>query len=451
MESTSPAPRLKLFPIAWPMLIEELTGGITSFTDTLFISMISDEAAASVGMLSPVLWLGYFILPQFTSAGTSVAAQYLGAGKKDRVLPAWSANILISGSIGAVLAALLYAFHGSVGSWLGMTPGQNAFAAEYLEVIAFNFIVVGIRGAYASILASQALTKWTMAASVATNLINIPLNWALMTGFWIFPAMGIRGIALATVISYLIGFAILFVMVHARLRVNFLVKGLFRRIREVALPILRVGVPSALEPFSYTAQSFVVAALVIGLGTQAMGANTYVGKFTFLDMAVSWSFTMAGQILMSHQLGAGRTDLVKRSFRRILAGIMAFAFAAMLAIAVFHGFFLSFFTRDAAILRLSFIGILVYLLMEPIRSVNVLAGVVLKTVGDGKFSVVLSLAFMWGLVPIIILSTWLGFGIVGVWACCLLDETARAAINLLRWRSGKWMGRTVIGDDRKTA
>jgi Na+-driven multidrug efflux pump len=113
---------------------------------------------------------------------------------------------------------------------------------------------------------------------------------------------------------------------------------------------------------------------------------------------------------------------------------------------VFHRFFLSFFTRDPIILRLSFWGLLVFLFMEPIRSVNILSGIALKMVGDGKFSVLIRLAFMWGLVPLIILSTWLGFGIVGVWCCCLLDETIRAVINALRWKSGKWMGKTVIGD-----
>jgi Na+-driven multidrug efflux pump len=82
--------------------------------------------------------------------------------------------------------------------------------------------------------------------------------------------------------------------------------------------------------------------------------------------------------------------------------------------------------------------------MEPIRSINILGGIALKTVGDGKFSVILSLVFMWGLVPVVFLSSALGFGIVGVWACLLLDETIRACVNYWRWKSGRWIGKTVI-------
>lgn len=428
------------------MFVEELTGGLTSFADIFFISMISDEAAASVGTLGSVLMLGYFILPQFTAAGTSVASQYIGAKRDDQVVPTWLANILVSTAMGALLALAFRVFSGNVGLWLGMTDLQNDYSKQYLSVIAFNFIMVGVRYSYCSILASQTLTKWNMVASIVTNVVNIPLNWALMTGFWIFPELGIAGVALATVISYFIGFAIVFYMVHVRLKVNFLVEGIMTRVREVIVPILKVGVPSALEPFSYTMQSFVVSVLIIKLGTVAMAANTYVNKFMFLDMASSWSLTMGGQILMSHYLGAGRVEDVRKTFWSIARIIAIVAFAIFFVLTVFNRFFMGFFTDDPEILTTCFRLLLIALAMEPIRSMNILGGIALKTVGDGKFSVILALSFMWGLIPVIILSSYLGLGIVGLWACLLLDETIRAVINAWRWKSGKWMGKTVIGE-----
>jgi len=428
------------------MFIEQLTGGITAFTDTLFISMVSDEAAGSVGMLGPVLMLGYFIMPQFTSAGTSVAAQYMGAKRDDRVVPAWFANIAISTLMGTVLALALHAFSGRAGLVLGMTESQNAWAASYLSVMAFNFIFVGLRTSYGSILASKTLTHWNMAASIVTDIINIPLNWMLLTGFWIFPELGVAGIALATVISYFIGFSILFVLVHWKLKVSFFVGHLFRQAKDVVVPIFRIGIPAALEPFSYTIQSFFVSAVIIKLGSAAMSANTYVNRFNFLDMAASWSLTMGGQILMSHFLGANRTDDVRKAYWKIAGIISAFAFAVYLAIAVFPRFFLSMFTVNPAIVSLSIPLIFIALAMEPIRSINILGGVALKTVGDGRFSVVMGLIFMWGLVPVLFATVALGGGIVAVWMCLLADETIRALVNLWRWKSGRWEGKRVIDE-----
>lgn len=431
------------------MFIEELTGGITAFTDTLFISMVSDEAAGSVGMLASVLWLGYFIIPQFTSAGTSVSAQYMGAKKDDQVVPTWFANIVISTLMGTILACVMLIFSKKIGFMLGMNSTQNEYASSYLSIIVFNFIIVGLRTSYGSILASKGLTHLNMAASMTTNLLNIPLNWALLTGFWIFPEMGIKGIALATVISYFIGFLVIFYMVHVREKVSIFTENLIQNAKKVVMPILRIGVPAALEPFSYTVQSIIVSAVIIKLGSEAMSANTYVNKFNFLDMAASWSLTMGGQILMSHYLGSGETDKVRKTYWKIASIICSFAFAVYLFVVLFPTFFLSFFTKDSLIISLSIPLLFIALAMEPIRAVNVLGGVALKTAGDGKFSVIISLVFMWGLVPVLIACVALGGGIFSVWMCLLADETIRAIINIWRWKSGRWIGKRVIDEHTK--
>lgn len=446
---TSSAPRLTLRHLSWPMFIEQMTGGLCAFVDTLFLSMISDTAAGSVGMLGPIMMVGYFVLPQFTSAGTSVASQYLGAEREDKAIPSWIANILISTCIGLIISIALFATSGHAGLWLGMTAEQNSYTSQYLSVLAINFVFVGIRFSYASILLSKTLTHWNMIASVVTNLINIPLNWFLMRGFWIVPALGVRGIALATVLSFVIGFLILFYMVHGKLKISFRIENPVKRVRAVITPILKIGVPSALEPFSYTMQNFFVTYLIVTLGITAMSAHTYVDRLMFVDMTVSWVMTFAGQILMSYHLGAGREDKVAATYWRVARITVTFAFFNLLVYLVFHRFFFGIFTQDEAIISTGFKIFLIALFMEPIRSINVLGGVALKTVGDGRFSVIMGIIFMWGLVPVLFFVSSLGFGIIGLWGCLLADETIRAAINLWRWKSGRWLGKTVI--EKETA
>lgn len=444
MKNKLRGPQLGLLALSWPMFIEEITGGVTSFTDTLFLSMISDTAAGAIGMLGSVLMLGYFIMPQFTSAGTSVASQYMGAKRDDHVVPTWLANILISVSAGALFSLVVFICAPNVGLWLGMDSIQNGYAADYLSIIAINFVLVGLRTSYGSILASKTLTQWNMVSSVTTNLINIPLNYILMTGWWIFPEMGIKGIALATVLSYFIGFLIQFCLIHFGLHVKFFIKGVLSLAKKEILPIVKIGVPSALEPFSYTIQSIIVSAIIIKLGAMAMTANTYVNKFNFLDMAASWSLTMGGQIIISHYLGAKKIDAVKKTYWKIAAMVTSFAFVVYLAVVLFPNFFLSFFTHDKAIIEMAKPLLIIALFMEPIRAINVLGGVALKTVGDGKFSVIMSMLFMWGLVPILFFCVMQGFGILGVWICLLADETIRSLLNIWRWKSGRWLGKTVI-------
>lgn len=443
MTTKAPALKLSLIGLAWPIFVEEVTAGLVMLADTWFLSRIGDDAAASVGSLGSVLMLGYFILPQFASAGTAVASQLMGAGREEAVVPAWLGNLVISVALGLALALAMFLCAPHVGRWLGMTEVEAGYAAQFLGVISFNFVLVGARGAYGSILASRTLTRWTMAVAVATNALNIGLNALFMSGVLGRP-LGVRGVALATLLAYLTGLALLMFLVHRRLGVSFRIPRAAARVRAVLGPILRVGVPSALEPFSYTVQSFVVSVLIIALGLHAMAANTYMQRLIFLDMSVTWSLTAAGQIVMSHLLGAGRLDAVRRTYWRVLTISAVFAFANMALFLVFHDAVLGVFTADPTIRQLGFWLLVVSLFTEPIRAANILGGVALKTVGDGRFSLAMGVAFMWGVIPVIMVSSRLGGGVVGLYAVLLLDETVRAAINVVRWARGSWVGKTVV-------
>ncbi len=436
--------RLGLIGLAWPIFVEEVTAGFVVAADTWFLSRIGDVAAASVGSLGSVLMLGYFILPQFATAGPAVASQYMGAGRTESVVPTWVGNLLISVILGLVLSVALSCCAPFIGLWLGMTAGEAGYAGQFLGVIAFSFVLVGARGAYSSVLASRTLTSWTMAVALATNALNVGLNALFMSGAPGLPRLGVRGVALATVLAYLAGLALLAFLVHVRLGIRFRIPQVASRVRAVLGPILRVGMPAALEPFSYTVQSFVVSVLIIALGLHAMAANTYMQRLIFLDMAVTWSLTAAGQIVMSHMLGAGRLDAVRRTYWKVLSISAAFAFANMAAFLAFHDAVLGMFTADPAIRQLGFWLLVISVFTEPIRAANILGGVALKTVGDGRFSLVVGVAFMWGVIPVIMATSALGLGVIGLYAVLLGDETVRAAINVVRWARERWVGKAVI-------
>lgn len=437
--------KLNLLHLSWPIFIERISAGLVTFTDTLFLCMISDNVAASIGMLGSVLMFGYFILPQFAFAGISVAAQYMGAKQDDQVVPTYIGNLIISTAMGSLIALAMFIFSGKIGLWLGMNPEQNGYATEYLTVVSFTFALAGARFSYSSILAARTLTRWNMSIAVVTNILNILFKLAFIKGFWFIPQMGIKGVALSTVLSFAIGLIMLFYMIHIRLKISFMISNLWGRVKEVVPPILKIGIPSAIEPFSYAIQSFIVAMLIIKLGFTAMGANTYIGRLIFVDLAVSWSLTSAGQIIMSHHLGAGRLDKVNRTFLKIAAYSMIFAFGNILIYLIWHDWFLSLFTQDPVIKTTAFWILVVCLFMEPIRSINILGGVALKTIGDGTFSASMGIIFMWGVVPVIILASSLGTGIIGLWVCLLIDEMLRAIINFWRWKGGVWKKGGVIG------
>ncbi len=435
---------MNIWKLSWPMFTERITGGVVSFADIYFLAQMGDVEASVVGALMPLMMLGFFVLPCFATAGTSVAAQYLGAGRYKKVSAAYLASLLISVGSGLVYSILLFVLAPYVGMWLGIPVEHNHIAQEYLLYIIPAFVFVGARMAYSSILASQTKTRANMVTSIIMNAVNIGLNYCFVTGFWIFPNLGVAGVALSTTIAYALGVAMHCYLVHMRAHLSIFTVQSFLRIRGVMKPIFKVGLPSTIEPFGYCMQNMVVIYSVISLGTNAMSAHLYGMRFIFVDITFSFAMAAAAQVIMSHYIGQGKMDKVRELYAQVLRILVFFAFAVMASCFLFQDQVLSLFTQNSEIKDQAFMVLIFLLFIEPIRSINILGGTALKTVGDGTFSANISMIFMWGIIPVIFWFNSLGYGLAGVWTVLLLDESIRAGINLWRWYSNAWSGKIVI-------
>ncbi|GLS26799.1 MATE family efflux transporter [Marinibactrum halimedae] len=443
-QATKVTPKLKLWALAWPILIEQLTGVLVSFADIYFLSLLSDEIAATVGLLMPIILLGSFILPLFSTAGTAVACQLMGAQQTHRVVPTYMANVGICSLFALVLATPVWVFSSQIGLWFGMTETQNGYAHTFLFLIAFTFLPLGLRFSYSSILASRGLTHWNMIAALLTNGLNIFLNYVFIMGVLGFPKMGLEGVALSSIISYSVGALLLVAIVHLHVKIRFYLQGALVDMRNVIRPILQVGIPNAVEPMSYIAQSMFVSWVIVSLGVTAMGANTYAMRLLFFVIAVSWTLASAGQIIMSYYLGQGDIDRVKATFYRVLRYSIIFALTAVTAFAFFTDVFLEVFTEDTAIIELAHLLFLVALVMEPARMVNIIGGVALKSTGDGRFSATMSVTLIWSVVPFLIFLQKTGAGLVLLWVVLAIDEILRACFILYRWHTEGWRGKSAV-------
>ena len=89
--------------------------------------------------------------------------------------------------------------------------------------------------------------------------------------------------------------------------------------------------------------------------------------------------------------------------------------------------------------------LLIDLIYEPARAINIVGGFSLKTVGDARFPMIVGMLFIWGILPVIVFirDTW-GISLVGLWLCFAFDEIVRAGINLWRWQTGRWKTMGIV-------
>lgn len=432
-----------LWKLIWPIFLQNTTHSLVMLADFWFFSYLSDKTAGVIGQLLPYFWVGAFVIPVFAGTGISVASQYMGAGKQERVIPTYTMNLLLTLSMGIAFSALCVLFADRLGVWIGMTPDLAAIGGEYFEIIGFYFVFMSALVAYNAILSSRGMTHWLMYSAFMIAGINIGLNSLFVFTFdW-----GVKGIAAASVIGAAAALVLSLVLVHHILRIRFYIKGAFNDMKKVLKPMLRLGISNALEPFSYTIQQIILSAFVVAMGISSMATNSYAGRSQMFQITFAFSLASAAQILMAHWVGSKRFEDVKRLYWKTIGMSTAVAFTYAFLLWMFSDSVLSLFTSSPEIKTLGKSVLFVSIFLEPARAVNIIGGFSLRTVGDSKFPVILGMVFIWGLLPIVFtISLFWTLSLVGLWVCFAIDEIVRAFINMWRWQTGKWQSMGYADD-----
>lgn len=424
-----------LFTLTWPIFLQNTTQGFVWLVDFWFLAHLSDEIAATVGQLLPLIWMGAGVISTFAGTGVAVASQYMGAKRFEKVVPVYMMNLGLTAGMGIGYGALLWWLSPDIGRWMGLDASLSAIATTYLGAVSFYFAILGVLVAYNSVLSSRGMTNWLLYNSVVVATLNLALASLFVLVFhW-----GIRGIVAASVISSATAMLLSMFWVHRGLKIRFHLRGSWREMRAVVGPMWRIGISNAFEPFSYSAQQVLLSTMIITLGVGSMAANAYAARAQMFQITFAFSLALGAQILMGHWMGARRFVDVDRLYWTVVrrATLVAFFYAG--TIWLFAEPVLGFFTTNPEIKHLgaTLLGIAVF--YEPARAVNILGGTALKSVGDARFPMLVGNAFIWGILPVVYFANrfW-GLSITGFWLFFAADEIVRAGVNLWRWRSGKW-------------
>lgn len=200
------------FRLATPIALQNML--ISSFTlaDTLFVSQLGDVSLSAVGMIGQWGWLLNMMIIGISSGASVFVAQYWGIKNIKKI----NMTCGIAVTSGLFVSLFFTAFSlASPELVVKIFNGDAAVVAEgrkYLLAVCASYPAIALSNILSAVLRSVERVKLPMYASVATTLMNIFLDYGMIFGKFGFPAMGIKGAALATAISSWIGVALIIVI-----------------------------------------------------------------------------------------------------------------------------------------------------------------------------------------------------------------------------------------------
>jgi putative MATE family efflux protein len=435
--------RRTVLAIAWPAVLRTSLNMAVQMVDLIMVGSLGAISIAAVGLGNQVFFFSVAVVQAFSIGTAAFVAQAVGRNDQE------AAKKVAAQSLGAVLLTTLllsiFAFifsrqiiHGLVYFMAEKDQELISLAAGYLGIISisismrFTIIIVN------AIFQGAGNTRIPLYLMTATNLINILGNYLLIFGIGPFPALGVKGAALATcgagILTGVVGISLLFTRFSpVRLELN--IKDLFHFERTVLLRVLNVGVPSAIEQVGIHASNIIYSMAAAALGSLAIAAHQILHNAYMMTYLPGLGFSITAITLVGQFLGAGKNEQALHSGKETAR----MALLIMSVVGVVFFFFpeavISIFTGDTEVIGLGKLPLMLLALGQPaIAYISALTGG-LRGAGDTRWAMYLTLFTMLCLrLLLTFLFMWLGWGLTGIWLAALVELCFRSISFLWRFR-----------------
>lgn len=428
-----------LFSLSWPLILTFGVGMFQPIMDSWFLSRTSEVAAAGVGAVLPILGALFMAIQAFSQAGASIASQYIGGNYNRHARVTQTMVILGSFLLGISMTLFVLPVSGYISKWIGLEIEPARYAEEFLFVIAFGFAFRALQTTYTALIATHGIAIWNLLANVITIASNALLNVIFLEGWFGLPAMGARGVALATAISWLISAAFLSFILKTKVH-HINKRSDLKRIRVVLPNWIRIGLPAAAEPFSFQMFQVFITAMVVHIGTLAMTSRIFAANLATFAVILSVGLGSGNQILVAHLVGARDYDKANKRLHQSLTISCISSFLIALGVALAGPRLMTLFTSNQEVILLGVACLWCDVVLQPFKAANIVITSSLRASGDSSFPAIVGSAMMWtlGVGSALFLAFVLDLGIIGLWLGMACDEFFRSIVNYIRWRKGRW-------------
>lgn len=340
-----------LLRLATPILISQLAVMALGVIDTVMAGRLSANDLAGVAIGSSLYASVFVGMMGVLQALTPIAGHHYGAGRFHEIGIDLGQALWLSLAL-SLLGAPFLVFNAPWLRWIGVEPAVGAVASTYLIAVGIGLPASLATRGYIAVNAAVSRPAVTMAINIAALAAKVPLNLAFVYGLGPLPALGGAGCGVATAVLL---WAILAANVcvwhldpyYARFRAP---RGRPRRpVWARQRELLRLGLPAGgsvlIEVTSFT----FITLLLAPLGAVAVAGHQILVNVVSVLFMVPLALGVAGSVLVSQSLGAGRPSLARRAAGRCFALALALALLLSSAVYLAREPLVRLFTTDAAV------------------------------------------------------------------------------------------------------
>ncbi len=427
--------------VAWPSVLESFFVNLAGVVDTIMVGSLGSYAIAAVGLTTQPKFLGLAVFISLNVAVSAIVARRKGAGDRESANRVVRMLLLFTLILTALISVVFVIFAGPIVSLVGSQPDTHEYAVEYLRIIMGGSVFSTVSLVLNAAQRGAGNTRIAMVTNVISNLVNVIFNYLLIGGNFGFPALGVRGAAIATVIGTVCACTLSIVSVLHKDGFIYLraVKGWIADKLSIK-SILNVGSSAFVEQICLRIGFLLFSMTVARLGTTQLAAHQIGMNMMSMSFSFGDGFSVAAVTLIGQSLGRKRPDMAKIYGNVCQKTGLICAFVISSFYFLFGKDIFALFSQEQIILDYGemIMRILSAILFVQIEQV-VLFGC-LRGAGDTKFTAFVSLISVTCIRPGM---SWLlcypvGLGLMGAWLGTACDQVVRFVMTFVRFRKGNW-------------
>ena len=431
--------------LAYPIILGMLGHTVVGIVDNAMVGQLGTKELAAVSLGNSFIFIAMSLGIGFSTAITPLVAEADGQKNADGGRAAFYNGFLLCTLIGVFLLLGIF-----MAKPLLMHMGQPAEVVElakpYLDIVAFSLLPLVMFQAYKQFADGKSATKFSMWATLLANVVNVVINYVLIFGKFGFPAMGIIGAGIGTIVSRVVMLIYIHYLVYNREQLRNVLKGFhFRELNcSIIKKITSLGLPSAMQML-FEVALFTGAIWLSGiLGTESQAANQIALSLASFTFMFAMGLSVAAMIRVGNQKGLN--DFVKLrqvALSIFLLTVLLELFFALLFV-LFHAHLPHLFLNSdptltvdntAEVISIASKLLLVAALFQLVDGVQVVVLGALRGLQDVKIPTLMTFIAYWmiGFTVSIGLGIYTNLGAIGIWIGLCAGLTAAALMLFARF------------------
>lgn len=442
----------RVFQVAIPIIIQNGITNFVSLLDNIMVGQVGTLPMSGVSIVNQIIFVFNLCIFGASSGAGIFTAQFHGSGDNEGIRHTFRFKLFICTLIS--LAAGLIFFLGQdslIGLYLtGEGTAEDAaqvlaYGKDYLAVMLWGLLPFGLANAYAGTLKESEETFVPMVAGVTAVFVNLGLNYVLIFGHFGAPAMGVRGAALATVISRYAELLLVAAWTHRNGAKHPFIRGAYRSF-AIPSPLLKTivitGAPLLMNETLWSLGVAFMNQCYSTCGLDVVPATNISSTLINLSSVVYHSLGVSVGILMGQMLGARKPEAEVRDFNRKLIAFsvsMGVLFGGLMALG--SGVFPNIYNTTDTVRALAQDLILISALIMPFQSFANATYFTLRSGGKTFITFLFDSGFMWICsIPLAFcLSRFTALPILPLFAICQMPDVLKCVVGSWMLKKGSWI------------